>query len=188
MSDGDAQLVERAVRGESSAYGELYDMYIERIYRFLYIKVGRREDAEDLAQTVFLKALENMPRYKDMGYPFSSWLYRIASNAVIDYYRTSRPVVDLEDIDEAKLGVISKELEVDVQTALDITRVKKALSLIKEEYQDVIVLRFIEDMSVKDVAAFIDKTEGAVKLITHRGLAALRKALGEENKKAKTKK
>lgn len=180
--DGDAQLVERAVSGESSAFGLLYDKYQEQIFRFIYVKVGRREDAEDLAAQVFLQALTNISDWRDLGYPFSSWLYRIARNSVIDFYRASKNNTSLEDLPAEQFATMAQELEVDTDIALSIAHVRKSMLSLKEEYQDVLLMRFVEDMSIKDTAAALGKSEGAVKLLTHRAVRALREKLKKNNK------
>lgn len=181
-SDGDAQLVERAVSGESSAFGLLYDKYQEQIFRFIYVKVGRREDAEDLAAQVFLQALTNLAGWRDLGYPFSSWLYRIARNAVIDYYRASKNNISLEDLPAEQFATMAAELEVDADIALSIAQIRKSMLALKEEYQDVLLMRFVEDMSIKDTAGALGKSEGAVKLLTHRAVRALREKLKKQKK------
>ena len=87
MLEDEHNLVARAKEGEAEAFGLLYDFYMPRIYRFVLFKVGRREEAEDLTQGVFLKAWEHVEAYESRGYPFSSWLYRIARNTVTDHHR-----------------------------------------------------------------------------------------------------
>ena len=90
MVDGEEKILTLAIRGKASAFGSLYDHYQPRIYRFVAIKVGRREEAEDLTHQVFLNAWQNIGNYKDLGHPFSSWLYKIARNQIADYYRARR--------------------------------------------------------------------------------------------------
>jgi RNA polymerase sigma-70 factor (ECF subfamily) len=182
-TDGDLKIVERAVSGESSAFGLLYDKYQEQIFRFIYVKVGRREDTEDLAAQVFLQALTNLSDWRDLGYPFSSWLYRIARNAVADFYRASKKTASLEDIPVEQLGLMARELEVDTDIALSVHRVREAMSSLKEEYQDVLLMRFVDDMSIKDTAAAIGKSEGATKLLTHRAVRTLREKLRKAGSK-----
>ena len=99
MLDGEDRIIERAIRGEASAFGELYDHYQPKIYRFVVIKVARREEAEDLTHQAFLNAWQNISVYRNVGFPFGSWLYHIARNLVIDHYRSKRDHLDLEEID-----------------------------------------------------------------------------------------
>ena len=176
MLDGEVKLVESAVGGKASAFGLLYDHYQPKIYRFVLLKVGRREDAEDLTHQVFLNAWQNISSYKDLGFPFSSWLYRIARNQVIDRYRTKKPEISLEAIDIeyfADLGPGDKKLEDKIQLEL----VMGALKKLKQDYQDILIMRFVEDLSVKETAATVEKSEGAVKLMQHRAIKELKKIL-----------
>lgn len=176
MLDGEDKLIEQAIKGKPSAFGSLYDYYQPKIYRFVLIKVGRREDAEDLTHQVFLSAFENIKSYKDMGHPFSSWLYRIARNQVIDFYRARKPEMSLEKF-EPDFFVAPAIAHFGVDERLEANRVRAAIEKLKPEYQDVIIMRFIEDLSIKEVAATLDKTEGAVKLLQHRAIKELKKIL-----------
>lgn len=175
MLDGEVHIVKRAVRGDSSAFGLLYDHYHPKIYRFVMVKTSHREEAEDLTHQVFLKAWQNIRRYKHLGFPFSSWLYKIARNQIADYYRTRRVELRIEHIgpehealqagDEHLAGILEAE------------RVRRAIVELKPEYQDVIIMRFIEDISIRETAAALERSEGAVKLLQHRAIKELRKAL-----------
>src|ERR1700690_2857319 len=99
MLDGEEKLVSDAVGGKSSAFGELYDHYQPMIYRFIAVKVGRREEAEDLTHQVFMSAFQNVKKYENRGYPFSSWLYQIARNQIADHYRAKRNESSIDVID-----------------------------------------------------------------------------------------
>ncbi len=176
MIDGEAQLIKMAIKGEASAFGSLYDQYHPQIYRFVFIKVSRREDAEDLTHEIFKRAWQNMHAYEDLGFPFSSWLYRIARNQVVDHYRTQKQDVPLDDA-EPEWITSGEDREQLVDRHLEMGRVKAAIQKLKPEHQDVVILRFIEDLPIKDVAAAIGKSEGAVKLIQHRAIGELKKML-----------
>jgi RNA polymerase sigma-70 factor (ECF subfamily) len=84
-------LVERAKAGDRAALGALYDRLADRVYRFAFFRVGRRADAEDLVQRIFLKMIESLPRYQSRGIPFEAWFFRLARNTVIDHLRARRP-------------------------------------------------------------------------------------------------
>ncbi|MBN2198160.1 sigma-70 family RNA polymerase sigma factor [Candidatus Wolfebacteria bacterium] len=174
MIDGDKKLIHRAIRGEAEAFGLLYDRYQPQIYRFILIKVGHREEAEDLTHQVFLKSWQNISSYKFQGFPFSSWLYSVARNQVVDYYRTKKKTLVIEEITELK---IEDSYLKDIDKEFDIERIKKAIFQLKDEYQDIIILRFIEDLSPKEIALIINKSEGAVKLLQHRAIKNLKKIL-----------
>lgn len=179
MLDGEVKLIKMAIEGKASAFGPLYDYYQPKIYRFVLIKVGRREEAEDLTHEVFLQAWQNIQNYKHRGFPFSSWLYRIARNRIIDHWREERSVVNIDRVNPEYFAVPAVSAENTIQK-IEIERVRLALQKLKPEYQDVIILRFVEDLPVKEIAAALEKSEGAVKLLQHRALKELKSVLGEK--------
>jgi len=176
MMDGEEKIIKNAVRGEASAFGSLYDYYHPKIYRFVFLKVNRREEAEDLAHQVFLAAWQNIRSYKDFGFPFSSWLYQIARNQIIDHYRKNKNEVPLEEVD-AEIFVKPATAESEVIKNMELARVMKAIKTLKQDYQDVVLMRFVEELSIREVAHAIGKSEGAVKLIQHRALKELKARL-----------
>ncbi len=176
MLDGEKRLVQRAVKGEASAFGLLYDRYQPQIYRFIFLKVSRREEAEDLTHQVFLQALQHIGEYEDVGFPFTSWLYRIARNEVIDHYRTRKQALSLDDVDPEYFAALDRAME-DTERRMDMRRVTDALKQLKPEYQDIIIMRFVEDLSPKEIAAALQKSEGAVKLLQHRAVKQLQRLL-----------
>ncbi len=180
-NDNERSVVQRAVKGDSSAFGALYDRYQPMIYRFVLIKVGRREEAEDITHQVFLSAWQNVAGYRHRGHPFSSWLYQIARNQVIDHYRehARRHDVSIDKTDPEAFAVAGDH-EASLGTKLALEKVRSAVGRLKPDYQDVIILRFVEDMSLKETAAALRKTEGAIKLAQHRAIRELKRALGDE--------
>ncbi len=176
MLDGENKLIRNAIRGESSAFGLLYGHYQPQIYRFVFLKVGRREEAEDITHQVFLSAWTNVASYKERGYPFSSWLYQIARNKVIDHYRTQRADLPLEYAEETLVSNEDSPLE-DFQTKATTEEVRLAILKLKPEHQEVVILRFIEDLPLKRVALTLGKSEGAVKLLQHRAIKNLKSHL-----------
>lgn len=176
-------LIERAIAGDANAYGELYSRYLDPIYRYIFFRVGVQEEAEDLTETVFLKAWEAISGYKDFGNPFSSWLYRIAHNMVVDFHRKIKPLPNrsetdenLEDTDDAKsiLGIVIE--------AEQLVELGKAIGQLPPEQQQVIVFRFIEGMSHAEIAKIIGKNEGTCRMIQHRALVGLNKLLTENTR------
>ena len=176
MLDGEEKLIKNAVKGEASAFGALYDFYHSQIYRFVFIKVGRREEAEDLTHQVFMNAWTNIKGYKHRGHPFSSWLYRIARNQIIDHYRTRRGEFSLEQVDP-EYFVAPAVAHFNLGEKMEMERVMHAIGELKPEYQDVLIMRFIEELSVKEVATSIGKSEGAIKLLQHRAIKELKNSL-----------
>ena len=177
MIDGEEKLIKDAIRGISSAFGTLYDHYQPMIYRFILVKVASREEAEDITHQVFLSAWQNVRTYKHRGHPFSSWLYQIARNQVIDHYRSKKGEISLEAIDP-EFFVSPASVNADLAVKLEVEKVRLAINQLKPDYQDVIIMRFVEDISLKETAAVMQKTEGAVKLIQHRAVKELQKILG----------
>lgn len=177
--DGEENLVRSAVGGDSSAFGSLYDRYQPMIYRFVAVKVGRREDAEDITHQVFMSAWQSIGGYRDMGHPFSSWLYRIARNQIIDYYRARKQDVSLEMLDvESIVGAAVSQI--DLSAKLDLEKTIRAVRQLKPDYQDVVFMRFVEDLSIQETARAMKRSQGAIKLLQHRAIKELQKLLEEK--------
>ena len=177
MGNTEKQLAERAAKRDQQAFGKLYDLYVDKIYKYIYYKSGRTDEAEDLTSQVFLKAWEAIDHYKWEGYPFSTWLYRIAHNMMIDYYRTHRETFPL---DTAR----AKESTVDpfqaAEQSLTSERIRSALKHLTQDQQRVIILRFLEGYSTSEVAAMMDKDPDAIRALQHRALRALQPWVSEE--------
>lgn len=178
MLDGEEKIIIDAIKGEASAFGLLYDKYQPQIYRFIYLKVGQREEAEDLTHQVFLNAWKNIEKYQFKGFPFSSWLYQISRNEVIDYYRTKKQDADIEKIPEPEI-IDPTERKIDLNFQMNVVR--RAIARLGQEQQDILIMRFIEEMSPEEVAVIIGKPAATVRVLQHRALKKLRDLL-EENK------
>jgi len=179
MLDGEEKLIKSAVKGNSSAFGELFDHYQPMIYRFIAVKVSRREEAEDLTHQVFMSAWQKIKSYQHRGFPFSSWLYQIARNQVVDHYRARKNETSIDAIDPEHFAVTASA-EFALPMKLQMETVREAMHQLKPDYEDIIILRFIEDISLKECAAILKKTEGAIKLMQHRAMNELKKILKEE--------
>jgi RNA polymerase sigma-70 factor (ECF subfamily) len=168
-------LVARAQRGDREALEELYLLHFDRIYSYLHMTVGNRHDAEDLTTQTFLKMLESIGRFQWRAVPFSAWLFRIAHNVAIDFFRASQRVQLEEEVPEPV------ELEPTAEDrALAAIGTKSMLELIdtlSPEQRQVLTLKFVFDFSNADVANILGKTEGAIKSLQHRALASLQKQL-----------
>ncbi len=174
MLEGEENLIKEAQTGRADCFGHLYDHYISRIYRFVLLKVSYKHEAEDLTHEIFLKAWKNIKGYKSQGFPFSSWLYQIARNQVIDYYRLKKNELSLETIDTDIVKVASSN-EADLDRSLDVSRVKTMMKVLNSDQQDVLLLRFVEGLSHREIAEALHKSEGAVRLIQHRAINELKK-------------
>ncbi len=171
-------LIQKAKQGDERAFGSLYDTNLSPIYRFIFLRVGRKEDAEDITQKVFMNAWENIGHFEFKGFPFSSWLYRIASNAVIDYYRTWKGDTDIEAVPEEYFSETPKEDE-RIDTAFNLTHVRAALAKLEPDQQNVVIMKFISERSNKEIAETLGKSEGAIRVIQHRALKQLKAILDE---------
>ncbi len=170
-------LLERASRAEPAALAAVYDQYVERIYTYIYHRVGHAELAEDLTGQVFMQMLEAVRSRQGWKLSFSGWLYRIAHNLVIDYYRR-RGRASFVDIDEAPpIASSEDDPSRSVQAGLDRDHLRTALSQLTEEQAQVITLRFLEDLSIAEVATAMQKTEGAIKALQYRAVLALRRIM-----------
>ncbi len=178
MLEGEEKIIEAARRGDSGSFDELYSHYVPPIYRFIYMKVTHREEAEDLTHDVFMSAWQNLHRYRIEGFPFSSWLYQIARNRVIDYYRLKRTAVSLDDA-KARLVKAESFVEEGIDRELSVDRVKRTLENLTNDQQDVIIMKFIEDLSNTEIAAALEKSEGAIRLIQHRALNELKRLISK---------
>jgi RNA polymerase sigma-70 factor (ECF subfamily) len=172
------RLVELARRGDAEAFGRLFDHFHEPVYRFVVSRVRRPVDAEDLTQTIFVKALEALPRYESRGVPFGGWLFRLARNTVIDHVRTRRDHDDLGAIAE-RTGDEAEPHDV-VATRADIDAVGRALGCLTDDQRDAIALRFFAGLSAREAAVAMGKQEGTVRGLQFRAIAALRRELGIE--------
>jgi len=169
----DAALVQAAKAGNATAFGELYERYRDAIYRFCLARTGTSHDAEDLTADVFVKALQSIDRWQDRGLPFAAFLYRIARNAAIDRSRTLKQPLS---VDGLVIEPASKQnVELEASLAVEKSILMAALTKLKSEHRDVVVMRFIEGYSALEVANILGKTEGAIRTLQHRALERLRK-------------
>ncbi len=176
MIEGEKNLIEKAKQGDSACFGILYNNYLPQIYRFILLKVNSKTEAEDLTHEVFLNAWQNLPKYKDQGFPFSSWLYQIARNRTIDHFRTKKPIASIDAFAEEKIELVNTN-NLNIDDFLQIGLIKSAIHELKEEHQNVLIMRFIEDMSPAQIANILGKSEGAIRLIQHRAILELRELL-----------
>jgi RNA polymerase sigma-70 factor, ECF subfamily len=170
-------LVRRAAAGDADAFAGLYDAYAPRLRRFLRHQLGDADAAEELLQRVFLKMIEALPRYRSRGLPFGAWLFRVARNAVIDHRRTSHPVASLEAAaEQAASGGDPVE---SAERSHDRALLQAALDRLPADQREVLVWRFFADLSPAETAALMGRSNGAVRALQHRALAALAVLLGE---------
>ena len=169
-------LVDRAREGDADAFGQLYDRFQPEILRYLVIRTRNPDAAEDLAQQVFLKAWRAIPRYQHRGAPFRAWLYRMAHNQMVDYFRSSRPTTDLEGVDLPE----EAEAEARVLTAETNDVLQAALERLSEDHREVLVQRFLMERSAREIGEAMGRKEVTIRGLQRRALQALRRELESE--------
>lgn len=175
------RLVRRAQQNDEAALAQIYEAYFSRLYRYVVVRVGGRAEAEDVTQQVFLKVLQSLPSYKFKGVPFSSWLFRIAHNLVVDYHRRNKKAVAAA----FEMAVLPGKEEDPTQIAeqtLMMREVNEALPQLTMLQQEVVSLRFTAGLSTAEAAQVLGKSEGAIKALQHSALVSLRQILVEKSK------
>ena len=171
------KLISLSQQGESEAFARLYARYVERITRHVYFRVTDHELAEDMTSRIFLKMLEKLDTYQVGQSPLIAWLYRMAHNAVIDQYRTKKTFVSLEDVHQADVRQedgIEEKLELQFKSQ----QLRAALQVLTEEQQRVLILKFIDGLSTREIARQLGKWQGAVRDLQMRALQKLSRCPG----------
>jgi RNA polymerase sigma-70 factor (ECF subfamily) len=187
----DAELVERAQTSRDNlasghqAVHELYDRYNKAIFRYLWARVSDRQLAEDLTGEVFARMVAGLPRYRSNGGTFQAWIYRIAHNLLIDQYRKDRSKNEISLENAEYLGPHEDGPEHVTEQGLFIEKVRVGIQKLDAVQQEILVLRFINDLSLQEVAAALGKSVGAVKIAQHRALKELRGILNMEESEVK---
>jgi RNA polymerase sigma-70 factor (ECF subfamily) len=174
--ENEAAIVTRAQAGDSEAFGLLYDHYLDPIYRFIYYKVFSREVAEDLTSDTFMKALKRFSSYNPERGRFNSWLYQIARNTVVDYYRTKKESVPIDDVFD--LGHDERTPE-QLDALQGLAKVEEYLTTLPARQREIITLRIWEGKSFDEIASLLGGTEGSVKMAFSRSIRQLRETCGE---------
>lgn len=170
-------------KNDADAFGEIYDLYVARIHRFIFFKVSSTEQAEDLTSETFLKAWQYLKEKRDVPH-LQALLFSIARSVVIDFYRSAaldRSKVSLEDertmdIPDARAARLLTDIDINV----DMERVLAKLRGLKDEYREVIIMKYIDDMDASEIASAVGKTASTVRVLLHRAVRALSDALTNE--------
>lgn len=172
-NDADERLLVESARRDPACFGELYRRYVYQVYAYVSRRVGAREEAEDITSDVFRHALENIKTFEWRGAPFAAWLIRIAAHRIIDRWRSTAREIGKPIADDPK----------DVRMA-DIEQRAALFQLVKrlpEDQRRVVMLRFVEDKSIREIAQALGRSEGAVKQLQFRALEKLRASLEGAN-------
>ena len=175
------QCLIEAQNGDAESFGLLYTRYAEGIFRYLLVHLDNRLDAEDLTEDVFLRAWKALSQFRPQGIPFSAFLFRIARNALIDFYRRSAREKQLVSLDEADEGQeLAVTLGDDPSGQVERRELVSALRSLKAEYRMVIGLRFFSGLSPEETAKVMNRSVGAVRVLQFRALAVIRLKLKNE--------
>ncbi len=182
--ENETRFIELAMAGDFDSFAVLYTCHLDVIYRYTFYRTGDEQDAEDLTEQVFLKAWEALPNFRPAGCTFINWLYRIAHNTVVDYHRRQK-LITFEALSGNDLPS-----DHDQETVLDTvilseekTLLATAVRRLPDEFQQVIILRFIEGLGHAEIARILEKSEVACRGIQFRALASLNKLLNGSQKR-----
>jgi RNA polymerase sigma-70 factor (ECF subfamily) len=176
----ESELIEQA-KTDKDAFGRLYERYVDRIYNYVYYRTGNAEDAEDLTARIFFRAMQHIGNYHDRGLPFSAWLYRIAHNLVANWHRdrSRRKIISLDDITQWQAP--EKGPEFVTQLMEDKDALLSAIRRLPAERQELLILKFVEQLANAEIGDMMGRSEGAIKSLYHRTLLALRDDLQREH-------
>ena len=184
LSDSDyneEDVLARASQGDKDAFGALYERYAERIFNYVYYRTGNQHDAEDLTARVFQRAMNHIRNYTDRGVPFSAWLYRIAHNLVANWHRDRSRKQEIAIDDLPVLPTKNDHPERNLVRSQEQDALLRMIRKLPPERQNLLILKFVEDMSNAEIGKIMGRSEGAVKSLYHRTLLALRDQLEDQN-------
>jgi RNA polymerase sigma-70 factor (ECF subfamily) len=167
------QVVEAAQAGDLEALASLYDTHINQVYRYALARLGNVHDAEDVAEEIFLKMLNGLPKYQVRKVPFAAWLMRIAHNEVVSFARRNVRRAHDTDLPEEIVDRGSNDPAEHAERTLALEDLRKAVALLPEAQREVITLRFAAGLSVTDTARALGKQENNVKVLQHKGMQRL---------------
>ncbi len=186
----DKKILGRLRKKDSEAFIQLYDEYAGDLYRFIYFKVGKAEEAQDLTSMVFLKAWNHLQTNSlSDSKTLRALIYKIARNAIIDHYREGRDKISSLDDEDRPIEIIDEDqdLTAQIDTNLQLEKLSGWLLELKEEYREVIVLKFVNDLELEEIAAVTGKSRGNIRVILHRALEALKSIAKADEQKTDTK-
>ncbi len=181
QNENEIELINQA-KSDPEAFGKLYECYVDRIYSYVFYRTGNVHEAQDLTTRIFVKALNKIGTYRHMGLPFSAWLYRIAHNMVANYHRDNarKGEISLDEIPLIGLGQTSEHPELAVQKQQELNKLMNLISDLPKIRQELIILKYVDDLSNQEIAKIFRKTEGAIKSLYHRTILELRERIEVE--------
>ena len=178
----EATLIKQA-KSDKEAFGQLYEQYVDKIYSYIYYRTGNAGEAEDLTARVFFRAMEHIGSYEDRGFPFSAWLYRIAHNLVANWHRdhSRRQIFAMENVEQ--WYITQEGPESAAEQRADREALLQAVRSLPADRQDLLLFKFVEQLTNAEIGAIMDRSEGAIKSLYYRTLQELRTELSEKPKR-----
>lgn len=170
----EADVLDQAILGDEEAFSLLYQQNVKKIYNYIYYRTGNVHDAEDLTARVFQRALSHITKYKKTKVPFSAWLYRIAHNLVANWHRDNKRKNELPLEDHSNIKSKVEMPEVQIENRQEVEKLIKAIHKLSSDRQQLLILKYVENLSNKEVGEIMRKSEGAIKSLYHRTLKELR--------------
>ena len=165
------------VKKDPSAFAELYDAYIEKIYRFVYFKIGNKEEAEDITSGVFLKVWSYLIEYTEKEIDsFSGLIYRVARNAVIDFYR-ARGARQYEPVEVLENLPANDDSYLRIEAGQEVEKVMLVIKKLKQDYQEVVLLKYVEELSTAEISEILGRSQMNVRVTLHRAMKKLKELL-----------
>jgi RNA polymerase sigma-70 factor (ECF subfamily) len=170
----DDPVLDQAIKGDEEAFSVLYQRNVKKIYNYIYYRTGNVRDAEDLTARVFQRALKHITRYKKTNVPFSAWLYRIAHNLVANWHRDNQRKKEVSIDDHINIRSKQDIPDHEIEKKQEIEALLQAVHQLPSNRQMVLILKYVEDLSNKEIGEIMGKSEGAIKSLYHRTLLELR--------------
>jgi RNA polymerase sigma-70 factor (ECF subfamily) len=167
-------MVRLSQKGDKEMFAHLYQAYLDRIYRYVLFRVVDEQLAEDITSQVFLRAWEKLSTYVPGQSPFIAWIYRIAHNSIVDYYRIKKATISIDNAPPAELSHFDR-VEEKLDTQIQSQKLRMALDSLTKEQQEVLLLKFVDGLSTSEIAKLLKKQEGAIRALQMRGLQGLAK-------------
>jgi len=177
QDNDDEAILQKAIDGDSEAFGQLYERYVVRIFNYIYYRTGNAADAEDLTGRVFFRALRHIRTYDQRGLPFSAWLYRIAHNLVANWHRDNSRRKEIPLDDALMAPNIGGHPEHEALKNEENERLMRVIRGLPDERQQLLILKFIDHLSNAEIGVIMGRTEGAIKSLYHRTLLSVREDL-----------
>ncbi len=179
------RLVEKIQQGDEASFGKIYDSYVNSIYRYVFLKIGLKEKTEEVVQDIFLKFWRFAREKENRIQNVNAFLYTIAKSMIVDYYRAAGKAEEVIGFQESIMTedelAASESLDEGIDIVLDMEKIKAVLAKLPQVYQDVIIMKFMDELSNEEIALALAKEEGHIRVLVHRALKQLRELLLKNN-------